>query len=248
MKSSSLFILLSILCPFALAQSGNDRQLIEETVALARAYLGGDAKLDAIKSIEYRGSLVYGDGSSGSIESVVVRPHFQQFSSVINGYKETTTLNRTEAWRKVERIDQPGSWSMDFLDPDGIRHMVASVQDTLSFFKEPPSRNGRIEYLGTEELDGRQVRVLKYLNSDYIWFLRYIDAETGKVLRMANDKGTVFTEQGEILVDGVRFPEKLIVTFATGAGQKSSMELSYTSVVVNGEIDFERFKVPVMAR
>lgn len=227
------------------AQEAEDHQaLIEETVALAREYLGGARKLDAIDTIRYQGVLVYGSGESGTVESVFKRPNRHQFISVINNQRETSTLNRTEAWRKMENLDQPGAYSLDFYQVDDLRHLEATVIDTLSFMKAPPTRNGRIEYLGTEEVEGVETRVLLYRHSDSIWFRKYIDPETGRLLHMVNSKGVVFTYQGEILVDGVRFPEKVVVRFRTQFGQQS-MEVSYSTITLNAEIDTERFRVPV---
>ena len=246
--SCAVFALsLSLLSPSIFgAEEENNKAIIEETVALARSYLGGEENLASVDTIHYQGVLVYGNGQSGTIDSVFKRPNYHQFTSVIGPIKETSTLNRTEAWQKMERLDEPGAWQLDFYSVDDVRHMQATVADALAFLKTPPSRNGRIEYEGVEEINGVKTRVLVYYHSDDIWFRRNIDPETGRVVRMVNDKGVTFAESGEKRVDGVRFPEKVIVSFLTNQGDQT-MQMSYSSIVLNEEIDTSRFNVPVMS-
>lgn len=242
-----------VLCLFAaplglLAQekAKDNSAIIEETVAKARAFLGGNKKLNAVSTIHLQGVIVYGNGQSGTFESVYKRPDYHQFISVIGTQKETSTLNKTEAWQKIENVATPGSWTLNFYGIDDLRHMQATVSEALSFLKTPPVRKGRIEYLGTEEVDGRLAQVLVYHHGNGIWFRRYIDNETGRVLRMINDKGVTFTEYGEKIVDGVWFPEKMVVSFRTQFGEQS-MEISYSSITLNEKVDSNRFKVPAMS-
>lgn len=243
-------LLLSALPFFASAQDEISEEealaIVEETVAKARAYLGGDKALDAVNSIHYEGVLVYGNGQSGTIESIFMKPGYHQAISVIGPQKEISTLNKNEAWQKIERVDRPGAWSLNIYSIDELRALQATVADTLSFLKTPPTRKGRIEYLGTEEVDGRETRKLLYYHGGDRAFLRYFDSETGREVRMINQNGGIFIKSGERLVDGVRFPEKLVVKFITEIGVQS-IEISYTNITVNEKFDTDRFNMPVMA-
>lgn len=257
MKSSylrSLFVsaALGFLASFSMAQEDvAEPELAEEeraakvreTVALARSFLGDSDKLDSVESIKMKGVLVYGNGQSGTIESVFRAPNYHQFISVIGGNRETSTLNRTEAWRKYENLQAPGAYELSFYETDDLRHLAATVVDTLSFLDTPPTRNGRIEYLGTSEIAGKEAIMLLYIHSDRIWFRRYIDPETGRVLHMVNDKGIIFSYEGVIEVDGVKFPEKTIVRVVTQYGEQT-MELSISDIALNEEVDLDRFRVP----
>ncbi|MDQ8204827.1 hypothetical protein [Pelagicoccus sp. SDUM812003] len=219
--------------------------IVKETVAKARQYLGGEKALNAVKSIHYKGVLVYGNGQSGTIESIFMKPNYHQAISVIGNQKETSTLNRTEAWQKVERVDQPGSWTLNIYQLQELRAMQATVADTLSFLNTPPVRNGRIEYLGTETIDGRELVVLYYAHGRSRGFHRYIDRETGEVVHMINQNGAIMTTSGEQWVDGVRFPEKLVAKFITQFGVQT-IEITYTSIDINESFDTDRFNVPVL--
>lgn len=242
----SLFSLVSIflISGFASAEESkvDTTEVIEKTIAKARKYLGGDEALKKIKTISYKGVVIYGTGQSGTIESVYKQPSYHQTTSVIGKIKETSTLNKTEGWQKVESVDAPGAWSLDLYTVDDLKHMQASVASKLGFLSKPNTISGRIEYLGTKELDGKSVQVLQYFYTSTIWFRHYIDDETGRVLYTLNDKGFIFKETGEKVVEGVRFPEKIVVS----AGSEK-MEISFSEIKVNQPIDNDRFNVPVMA-
>lgn len=247
---SKILLLLSLFTPFFVAEAQeeeNHDELIEEVVALARSYLGDADDLAAIKTIQYRGVLIYGNGDSGTFSSIYKKPNFQQFTSIMKGYKEVSTLNRTEAWRKAEDVSQPGSWDLDFYEVDDIHHMQATVNEAFSFMATPVARKGRIQYIGKEDVNGRDSHILVYFHADHIWFRRNIDAETGKLLSTMNDRGIRFEEHGENVINGVRFPETLITRFMSAQGEQT-MELKYTSVIVNEEVNDDLFNVPVMAR
>lgn len=218
-------------------------KIIKDTVALGRAHMGGEAKLDAIQAIRFKGVLVYGNGQSGTVESVFKKPNYHQFTSTIGGNKETSTLNPTAAWQMMENVQSPDAYTLNFYEVDDMRHLQATIVDTFSFLKTPPTRNGRIEYLGKGKVDGKSAIVLAYVHSDTIWFRRYFDPETGRVMHMVNSKGIVYTYEGELEANGVKFPKKTIVRFVTQFGEQS-MEISYASAETNIDIDMERFKVP----
>ncbi len=218
-------------------------KLIDETVALGRAYMGDDAALDAVNSIRLEGVLVHAGGQSGTVESVVVKPGYYQFISTIAGVRETSTLNPTSAWRKVEDFKNPGSYSMSFYGLDEMRLLQATIADNLGFLKAPTTRNGRIVYIGKGKVRGKSAIVLDYVYDDHNWFRRFFDPETGRVMYMQSSKGAVFSYEGELEVAGVRFPQKVIVTYISQYGE-STMEISYSNAEINLDVDLERFRVP----
>ncbi len=218
-------------------------KIIEETIALGREYMGGDENLNKVESIRFEGVLVHAGGQSGTVESIVKKPGYYQFISSIAGVRETSTLNPTSAWRKLEEFRNPGSYSMSFYDVEELRNLEATIADTLGFLKAPSTRNGRIDFVGKGKVRGRSAIILNYVYSDRIWFRRYFDPETGRVMFMQSSKGMVFTYEGDIEVEGVRFPQKVLVTYVSQYGE-STMEISYSKAEVNLEVDLERFRVP----
>ncbi len=218
-------------------------KIIEETVALGRDYMGGDAKLDAVESVRFEGVLVQAGGLSGTVESVMKKPGYYQFTSSIGGVRETSTLNPTSAWRKLENFKQPGAYSLSFYEIEELRNLEATIADSLGFLKAPKTRNGRIEFVGKGKVRGKMAVILNYVYGDRIWFRRYFDPETGRVMFMQSSKGMVFTYEGDLEVDGIRFPKKVLVTYVSQYGE-STMEISYSKAEINVDVDLERFRVP----
>ncbi|MBD5782531.1 hypothetical protein IEN85_23735 [Pelagicoccus sp. NFK12] len=248
-KSVAFFATLLILSSNAFAQKASElsdaekEKIIKETVALGREYMGGDAKLNAIQSVRFEGVLVQPGGMSGTVESVMKKPGYYQFISSIGGIRETSTLAPTGAWRKLENFREPGAYTLSFYDVEELRNLEATISDSLGFLKAPKTRNGRIEFVGKGKVRGKQAVILNYVYSDGIWFRRYFNPETGRVMFMQSSKGMVFTYEGDIEVDGVRFPKKVLVTYVSQYGE-STMEISYSKAEVNLEVDLQRFRVP----
>ncbi len=217
--------------------------IIEQTIAKARAYLGGDDKLKSVESITYKGSLLYSDGSTGSAEIIFKKPYFQRFVAVVGDLKETSGLNDLEAWRKQEAIGVEGSASLGVYDPAEMYNMRASVWEYLNFYEAPAGRNKSVEFVEYASVNGVDCAVLRYLHGDGIWFTRCFDRETGKLVRTVSSRGALFVESGEIMVDGIRFPKRLMTVFLN-APDSPRIEMEYGSIVLNRSIDNEIFKYP----
>ena len=122
--------------------------------------------------------------------------------------------------------------------------MQASVREAFGFFEKPNVRGGEITYDGKETFKGRECILLTYHHGDGIAYRRFIDAETGQVLRTLDSKGVEYVEEGEILVDGLRFPKKMVSTFSTAIGSQT-MEFAYTSVKLNRDLPESDFVMPL---
>lgn len=244
---SSLCVLAALAPTLATADdAAANQKLVEETIAKARAYLGAEAKLQAVQTLRYSGVIVFGSGDSGTVDIVFKKPSSQQINSVVNGMKEVSTLKRTEAWQKVERHDEPGSWTLNLYEVDDILRMQANVRDQFDFMAPPSTRTGKVIFEGEHEIDGVKTRALRYDHGNGRFFLHFVDPATGQVLRSVNDLGMIFMKTGEIVVDGIRFPEKLITRFRTPLGVET-LEVSYSKITVNEKIDDAIFDMPLLA-
>jgi len=247
MKAKLLFSCLFLATfPFQAALTGADsnEEIIQETIKKARAYLGDSNKLNSITSIRYKGSLLYSSGDLGTIEMVYQKPMKQRMVAVIGDRKEVSVLNGSEGWTTYERVVDSVPLSMEIFDPIRILIMQASVREAFGFFKKPNVRNGDITYEGKETVKGRECVVLTYHHGDGIAYQRYIDAETGQVLRTLDSKGVEYIEEGEIIVDGIRFPKKMVSTFSTAIGSQT-MEFAYTSIELNKDLPESDFVMPL---
>ena len=239
-------ILLAITTVFAvIARSAeSDEEIIQSTIELARSYLGPDDKLDAIESVHYKGSLLYSSGDLGTIEMVYQKPMQHRMVAVIGGRREVSVLDGSEGWTTFERVVDSVPLSIEIFDPIRILIMQASVREAFNFFRKPDTRNGEILYEGKETVNGRDCNVLTYHHGDGIAYQRYIDAETGQVHKTLDSKGVEYLEEGELIVDGLRFPKKLLSTFSTAIGDQS-MEFAYSSITLNEKLTDSDFVMPL---
>lgn len=239
-------ILLAITTVFAvIARSAeSDEEIIQSTIELARSYLGPDDKLDAIESVHYKGSLLYSSGDLGTIEMVYQKPMQHRMVAVIGGRREVSVLDGSEGWTTFERVVDSVPLSIEIFDPIRILIMQASVREAFNFFRKPDTRNGEILYEGKETVNGRDCNVLTYHHGDGIAYQRYIDAETGQVHKTLDSKGVEYLEEGELIVDGLRFPKKLLSTFSTAIGDQS-MEFAYSSITLNEKLPDSDFVMPL---
>ena len=221
-----------------------NEEIIQSTIELARSYIGPDDKLDAINSIHYKGSLLYSSGDLGTIEMVYQKPMRHRMVAVIGGRREVSVLDDSEGWTTFERVVDSVPLSMEIFDPIRILIMQASVREAFNFFRKPDTRNGEITYEGKETVNGRECNVLTYYHGDGIAYQRYIDAETGQVHKTLDSKGVEYLEEGEIIVDGLRFPKKLVSTFSTAIGDQS-MEFAYSSITLNNKLPDSDFVMPL---
>ena len=219
--------------------------LIDETIRLARKFLGGEEKLNAIRSVHMKGVMIFSNGDSGTVELKMKKPAAHLFQHTINGVESTQAIFDTEAWQRQVRLDRPNAPVVDLLSVQEIIRMKANVADAFGFYARPATKKGKVTYEGTKTIDGREARALAYLYGDGVWFLRYFDAETGQLLRTLTDYGSIKTVSGEIMVDGVRFPAKQITHVKTEGGF-SSIELSFSAIEINKEFDDKLFKFPAV--
>lgn len=218
-------------------------ELIDATIAKARAYMGGDEKLNEIKSILYKGTLLYSDGTTGTAEIIFKKPYFQRFVAVLGDMKETTALNDLEAWRKQEKVGVPGIYSAGSYTPVEMYNMRASVWEYLNFYKKPTGPRKGVSYIDEVMIGKVPCVVLRYDHGDGIQFDRYFETETGRVARTVSTSGSLFVEEGEMMIDGIRFPKKLTTVFLTVPGDQK-IEMVYSSIKVNTEVDNKIFKFP----
>jgi len=234
----------SLLLGANLIAEDSDEEIIRSTIELARSYLGDSEKLDAIDCIHYKGSLLYSTGDLGTIEMVYQEPMRQKMIAVVNGRREISVLDGSEGWTTFERVGDSLPLGMEIFDPIRILIMQAAVREAFSFYRKPDVRNGNIYYDGKESVKGHECIILTYDHGDGIAYRRFIDAETGQLRKMFDSKGVEYYDEGEIVVDGIRFPKKMISIFATALGGQT-MEFSYNSITLNKKLPNSEFVMPL---
>jgi outer membrane lipoprotein-sorting protein len=219
-------------------------------IARARAYLGSEAALNSIETIHYYGSLVTNDPTDpkkqtrADIEIVLQRPDRQKVTIVSDKSVEATALDSYEAWTRVAAADDMSKWQQTLLGVEGVKRLRANTWENLAYFRGLEREGGRVEDRGSATIDGIPCEKVAFIHTPNIVFTRYFDKNTGKVIYTETEAGGTIREQGEIVVNGVRFPKSIITVSKNQAGQAQTVTITFSKVVVNETLPPDFFSVP----
>lgn len=246
---------LRILLPL-LVLSASVRADTDQTISLARSYLGSEAALDAVKSVSYKGTLVSSstgpDGETQSttamIEILFAAPFYQRIRITTPERVETTALDDYEAWQRIANPADASQWRLTLLDTVQIRRLRANTWENLSFFKGIERIGGEVEDLGMVEVDGKRLHKLAFDHGYGIIFYRFFDPVTGRLVQSETDTGARIVESGENFINGVRFPDQVLTVSARADGTEQRVQVNFETIEVNPPVDRSEFRVPTIAR
>lgn len=250
MKRQLASLVVLIVCAGVLAAAGADAT---EVIAKARAYIGSEAALNALKSVRYTGTLeLIEETSEGPkplklpIEIIFQKPLQQRV--VVTGLAkvETTALDGYEAWQKQQDLADPSKWLMTIMPVPQIKNLRANARENLSFFRGIEAFGGRLEDQGAAEIEGVSCRKLAFVYSPEIVFTRYFDIESGKLMLTETEQGSRIREEGEIMSGGLRFPRKIVTTTRTSDGDDRVVTITFDTVTVNEVFPASDFQLPFM--
>ncbi|MGH8021777.1 MAG: hypothetical protein ACREIA_26545, partial [Opitutaceae bacterium] len=113
--------------------------------------------------------------------------------------------------------------------------------ENIGFFDGLPSARPDVELVAEETIDGVEVAKIAFNYAGDIQFLRTFEKATGRLIRTEMEDGGVLTENGEIIVQGVRFPKELVTK--TPAGTST---VSFTRIQLNEPFEDSLFDVPML--
>jgi hypothetical protein len=212
----------------------------DQWVAKARAFLGSEGALNAVNSIHYVGSLEVQDKSGIPTEIIFQKPYRQYIT--VKGPKiiETTALDGYDAWQKRTNPENPLQWQVVLLDAGQIRRLRANTLENLSFYSSREMKGCVLELLGQVTVDGVSCMKISFTHSGGVIFLRYFDKATGRLVKTETENGTEIREEGEIIVNGVRFPKRVINKASNG----NITTITFDKVTINEVFPSETFAVP----
>ena len=214
-----------------------------EVIAKAREYLGGDEKLESISTILYKGVFESPiSGNSGYISILLKKPLMQRMEVLNGSVTEITAINDFEGWKRSVDNTNPNDWSFVILNLSELKRMRANTWENLNFFTGIEHLMGRVINKGPTHKDGRKAYLLIFEYDKGLYYERYFDIETGELISTINNNGVEIKEVGEIMVDGVRFPEK-VITLVDG---EVANIVTFVDVLLNEEMDESLFDVPSM--
>lgn len=226
----------------------------DQWVAKARAYLGDEKALNAVTAIHYTGTIEVlakvpaPEDKTKTVDQllrlpidIVFQKPFQQRMTVSRADAvDTTALDDYEGWTKRTNPQNPADWRFRLLDAQQVKQLRANTWENLNFFGAIEKKGGRVELGGDASADGVPAVKLAFVHADNIVFERYFDKATGRLIKTVTERGGEIREVGEIIVNGVRFPKKVVNK--SPAGETTTIE--FERVVLNEPVPAAEFAVP----
>ena len=222
----------------------------EQWIVKARGYLGSEAALDSVTTIHFTGTLeAVGQEPSPTgksqperlpIEIVFQKPYQQQMTVTGPSSIDTTVLDDYDGWSKSTAKEDSKKWRMTLLGAEQIKQLRANTWENLNFYAGLSKKGGSVQ-LGEEvTVDGINCAKLLFIHSDRIVFRRYFDKATGRLVKTETSNGSEIREEGELSVNGIRFPKKIINKSASG----QATTIVFDKVVLNETVPASEFAVP----
>jgi hypothetical protein len=217
-------------------------------VGLARAYLGPQSTLDGVRSIHFIGSLERLDPDHAdkgavrtSLDMIFVKPMRQRL--VVRDAKTslTTVLDGYDAWDLLQDIADPTRFRLTWLQASVIKALRANTWENLYYYRAP--EGGVVEDKGPATVDGVECERVDFNHGSGTIFERYFDRDTGRLVLTIRGPET-FRETGEIRVEGVRFPKKIVSLTKTASGKDLVSTATFDSIVLNEPLNPALFAVP----
>lgn len=219
-------------------------------IAKARAYLGGDAALNAVKTVQYHGTLSLGAEADAAnptpitVEIIFEKPYRQRSTITSAKGKEVTVLDGYDGWQRVEDATDKTRWTLVLLKADQIKNLRANAWENLAFFRGIDAAGGRLDDLGQATIDGVLCRKLAFVHSPEVVFYRYFDAATGRLVLTETKRGETIREEGTIEAGGVKFPKVLSTDTTRPDGTKQTITITFDRITVNAPIPADAFEMP----
>jgi hypothetical protein len=230
-------------------------------VTKARAYLGSDAALAGVKSVHYTGTLVTAGNTSAVIEIIFQKPFQQRITAtseravpaakagdpaVVEKTIEITALDDYDAWRRLQDATDSTRWQLTLLDKDQIKRLRANTWENLAYYNHLEQGGVEVKSMGPATVEGVACEKVAFRHADDIVFLRYFDKATGRLVLTETEQGGSIREEGEMIVNGIRFPKKVITTTREN-GKELSITVTFEKISVNEVFPETLFAIPELS-
>ena len=252
-------LLSAVLCPLLFAVLAARGEDVAAVIARARAALGTDDAINQVQSVHYTGTAEVVEAAAAkdakpsryTLDVIFQKPYRQLEAITSDGASgpvrtETTGLNGFEAWQRLdEKTNPPTPYRWALLPADQIRRLRAITWANLGFYHDLEVAGVTIEDGGETVLDGQPCRKLTFNHGDGIFFTRYFDLKSGLLLLTEIENGTSIREVGSVIVNGLRFPQKVVTVNQPKGKLESTMTIVFDKITVNETFDPARFSVPM---
>jgi outer membrane lipoprotein-sorting protein len=215
-------------------------QTAEQWIGKARSFLGGDKALEAVRSIHFTGTLELANGNKLPAEIIFQKPYQQKITVKGPNAVETTALDGYDGWQKRTNPENPTQWQITLLDAAQVKRLRANTLENLSFYSSAALAGAVVQVAGEAVVDGVPAVKLTFKHAEDIVFTRYFNKATGQLLKTETENGGEIREEGEMKVDGIRFPKRVLNKSAAGA----VTAITFEQVRVNEVFPPDTFAVP----
>lgn len=214
----------------------------ENWIVKARAFLGNEADLSAVTSIQFMGTMEAPGDVKLPAEIIFQKPYRQRI--ILKGPKvtEITALDGYDAWQKRINAENPLQWQVVLLDALQVKRLRANTLENLSFYSGREMKDCTIQVAGDSDVDGVACVKLTFAHVGGVTFQRLFEKATGRLVKTITENGTEIREEGELLVRGVRFPKRVVNKAPNG----TVTAITFDKVIVNESYPAEIFAVPTL--
>ncbi len=219
-------------------------------IAKARAFIATEETLNGLRSVHFLGTMVTADPADPkknmtvSMDIMFQSPNQQRLVATSDRAVEITALDGYDGWGRVEDPKNPGRARQMILTIDRIRRLRANTWENLAFYRGIEKAGGRVEDQGTAVVEGVTCQKLAFIHMPNIIFYRYFDPATGRLILTETESGDTVREQGEMVVNGIRFPRSIVTTNKDEKGELRTATITFDKVIVNEPIPGRQFGVP----
>lgn len=217
-------------------------QTAEQWIARARARLGSEAALHGVTSIRYLGTLETDGASSRHLDIVFQKPLQQLITLTGAELIEVVGLDDYEGWQKRSNPKNVAQWQIALIDAGQTKRLRAQTWDNLNFFSGIEKMRGSVKLAGDAMIDGVACVKLIFAYREDMILTRYFDKTSARLVMTETESGTDIREEGEIIVQGVRFPRK--VSNRDKSGRVITMV--FDQIILNEPHAASEFAVPAL--
>src|SRR5690606_5728823 len=122
--------------------------------------------------------------------------------------EEVSVLNNFTGWHYINSKQTTQQTQPEFRNLNAAEILASRIEtvEMLNYFLSAEILDGTITDLGIKEWKGQKARVLR-VNYDMVYYDRYFDPNTGKLLATETSYGIEIVENGDQVVSGIRFPK-----------------------------------------
>jgi len=226
----------------------------DEWIAKARAAMGSEEALTAINAVRFIGTVetvqkIPSKSDPAKQEETTIRwaidivfqkPDRERIVLRYDKGTETTALDGYEGWFRRAETGKENQAPITMLETAQIKRLRANVWVNLFFYRGIEERGGRVEYQGEAEVDGKSCVMLAFIHPGNISFTRYFEKATARLLKSVTENSGEIREEGELMVNGIRFPKTLINKSPDG----QTATITFESIKVNDPLPANEFAVP----